>query len=218
MSDPRHTCFTLCINENDKATRDYVSGYDFKGFENEVIIENLPKTNLAKYYNMIYDQTKTKTEPGTVVSQVGDDMVFRTKGWDERMLALINTYKGIGVFWCNDDFIAKERCPVNLFVTRQFIEATGKPFMCEEFPADMIDYIWGKIGKYTRTSHYLSDVHIFHNHSSNKPLGKRDLTHRRLMVLQEEAHRIGGKPRAKAVAHEITEILIKKGLVGTSIC
>ena len=148
-----------------------------------------------------------------LVSQLGDDMVFKTHGWDTRLLDIVNSYNGIGVFWCNDDYIAHERCAVNLFVTRKMVEATERPFMCEEFAADYIDYLWTKVGKYTRSCHYLQNVIIKHNHNTSKPKEDWDPTFQRLKVIQDQAS-VLGKARAKEVAREIADILIKKGFIG----
>lgn len=218
MSDPELSCFCFRIHTEDTATKKFLKDYDFKGFGCEIIEEDpLPAINLGKFFNQLYEKTKTRTEPETVVSLLGDDMEFKTRGWDERVLSLINQYQGIGVFWVNDDYIAHERCPVNMFVTRQFVEATEHPFMNEEFPADFIDYIWGKVGKFTRTSHYLPNVIIYHNHNTRKPKEQWDSTFQAMKTAQEDAWKIG-KPRAKQIAREIADILIKKGMTGDSIC
>ena len=215
MSSPAISRFLFCVNKNDDETISFLKKKHFGEFKCDTIIEDLPKINLARYFNMLYDKAKEYGED-CVVSQLGDDMVFRTPGWDKKILETINAYNGVGVFWCNDDYIAAERCPVNLFVTRKMVEATERPFMCETFEADMIDYIWGKVGKYTRTSHYLPDVHIWHNHSTHLPIEKRDATFQRLSKVQDEAHKIG-KPKAKEVAKEIADVLISKGFTGESV-
>jgi hypothetical protein len=215
MSNPRKICFAFCVNENDQETRNYLLHKDFNGIDIVLVSENLSKPSLAKYFNMLYEAVM-KFGENCVVSMLGDDMVFKTNGWDQRILDLINMYEGVGVFWCNDDYIAHERCPVNLFVTQKMVKATGKPFMCEEFGADYIDYLWGKVGKYTATSHYLPDVIIWHNHSTNKPPEQRDPTFQRLSKVQDEAKQLG-KKRCKEIAAEIAETLRSKGFVGDSI-
>lgn len=214
-SSPNNIRFVFCINEKDDDTISYLKRKHFNDFECDVIVESLPSPNLATYFNLMYEKVKEFGDD-CVISQLGDDMEFRTPGWDQKLLDAINIYEGIGVFWCNDDYIAGSRCPVNLFVTRKMVEATERPFMADEFAADMIDYIWGKIGKYTRTSHYFPDIHIWHNHSSIKPPEQRDATFQRLSKIQAEAHKIG-KGRAKEIAHEIAGILISKGFKGNSI-
>jgi hypothetical protein len=219
-SSPDRVRFVFCINTKDVKTSDMLKdNYYLQAgicpFEYTVVPENLPSPNLATYFNLMYEKTKEFGD-NCVISQLGDDMEFRTPGWDQKLLDAINAYDGIGVFWCNDDYIAGERCPVNLFVTRKMVEATEHPFMADEFAADMIDYIWGKIGKYTETSHYFPDIHIWHNHSTNLPPEQRDATFQRLSKIQDQAHKIG-KARAREIAHEIAEILISKGFKGNSI-
>ena len=208
--------FGFCVNAADRATVEYIMRREWpEGIDYWVITESLPKPNLATYFNMLYEELKRRGDKGAVASMVGDDMIFETHGWNVRLLALINQYKGTGVFWCNDLFIARERCPVNLFVTQDFIEATEHPFMCEEFEGEMIDWLWGKVGKYTRTSHYDPDIHIRHDHDGSKP--DKDATTLRLLPSKNQGHAIG-KGRARQVAIEIAEILKAKGLTGESVC
>jgi hypothetical protein len=205
------------VNENDEETRKFLQGYDFKGHEWEIIYENLKKPNLGYFFNLIYDNTKTKEQAGTVVSMVGDDMEFRTDGWDRKILDLINHYNGIGVFFCNDDYIARERCCVNLFVTRAFIKLTMRPFMAD-FEAEMIDVVWTEVGKKTKTLHFLADVIIKHNHSTAKPKEQWDKTYNRLRLEQEKIHHDGGKAKAKKIGSVIADRLSGLGIIGDSIC
>jgi hypothetical protein len=215
-STPRSVSFAFCVNVHDEATKAFLRAFDWKGHEWEMIEEDLPKPDLSIYFNMLYNQTKTKREGGTVVTMMGDDFVFETGGWDARILALINAYAGVGVFFVNDSYIARERCCVNLFVTRQFVEATERPFMAD-FPAEMIDVVWHSVGKLTRTLHFDADTIIRHNHSTRKPVDQWDATFKRLNAIQTAVHAEGGKARAKQIAAEIAEILKRKGLVGDSI-
>jgi len=207
-------CFSFCVNGKDVDTLKYITERKWK-FPYEIIMEDLSKPHLAKYYNMIYNLSKWKPEKETVVSMVGDDMQFLTPNWDIKILELINHYKGIGVFWANDDYIARERLCVNMFVTRDFVEATEHDFMCELFAAEMIDYLWHKVGKYTRTLHFDPDIHIKHDHQYSYPT--KDDTFNRLQPLRDAAW-IGGKLKAKEIASKIAEILKKKGMVGKSVC
>ena len=200
----------FCVNKNDHATKCYLNSK----IECKIVEENLPRPNLAKFFNLMYDEVR---DPGVVVTMLGDDMEFRTPGWDRRMLDLINTHKGVGVFWANDDYIARERMCVNVFVTSDFVHATEHPFMDERFEADMIDYLWHKVGQYTNTLHFDPDTHIFHNHNTTKPAIAWDATFKRLAPGRAQGAQVG-KGEAKRIAAEIAEILKKKGLVGDSVC
>jgi hypothetical protein len=207
-------CFSLCVNKKDLATINYLDERVWK-FDYEVIFEETEKPHLAKYFNLLYGKSKWKKDGSTVVSMVGDDMEFLTPNWDKKMLDLINKYNGVGVFWGDDDFIARERLCVNMFVTRYFVDATEHPFMCELFAAEMIDYLWYKVGKYTRTLHFDPNIIIKHNHMYKQE--NKDETFKRLEPMRKVAWD-GGKIKAKDVAAKIAGILKAKGMVGNSIC
>ena len=213
MSDSSRVHFAFLVNVNDSATKDFINAFDFKGCGWEMIEESLPTPHLARYFNMLYALTKTRDEAGTVVTMVGDDMEFKTKDWDYRILQLINNYDGVGIFWANDEYIAREKLCVNIFTTRKFVMATDRPFMCELFPGEMIDLVWYEVGRITKTLHFDPYTIIYHNHSGKKP----DLTCKRLQPSRDEGWRIG-KAKARQVAEEIAAILIRKGMTGTSIC
>lgn len=150
-NNPAALRFSFCVNKKDFDTFGFIINYAWpEGVEYEIIQEDSIQPNLAKYFNLLYDNTKFNN-PDTIVSMVGDDMEFKTKGWDLELLNLIQSYNGVGVFWCNDDYIAHENLCVNLFVTRKFVEATRKPFMCDLYHADMIDLVWMRIGVLTNT-------------------------------------------------------------------
>jgi len=212
-SDPARVHFAFLVNSGDQQTKDFIQNFNFAGHQWEMIEEGLPAPHLAKYYNMLYAMTNTRDEAGTVVSMCGDDFIFRTKNWDKALLDSINHYEGIGCFYCNDDFIGREKLCVNLFLTRKFITLTEHPFMCELYPAEFIDFIWTEVGRFTKTLHFLADVHIFHDHGSKNP----DSTYNRLQPFRKEGWRIG-KAKAKEIAFEIAQVLLKKGIKGDSIC
>lgn len=204
--------FCFCVNKNDTDTQNYLNQYPFPAtVEWEMMIEDLIQPNLAKYFNMMYDKTKFNRDE-TLVTMVGDDMEFITHGWDERILEEVNKYSGIGVFWCNDDYIAKSRLCVNLFVSRKFVQATRKPFMCPLFPADMIDVVWMEVGVRSNTGHYLSQVIIKHNHNSKKVYDQQDETFRRISPLQKSASTKFNTGKAMAYATMVVANLIEEGM------
>lgn len=106
-----------------------------------------------------------------IISMIGDDMAFRTKGWDARILEQFSPSKcpadNIKMVHCND-LKRKEKLAVNLFIHRDYMKHTGY-FMREEFKINWIDLwlhqIYSSIGRRT----YLPDVVIEHLHWS---LGK----------------------------------------------
>ena len=100
---------------------------------------------------------------------VGDDMEWRTSGYDLKILSAINRVNGYGLVYCNDDFVQGGKLCVNLFTTRKFVEITGKPFMCELFAAYYIDTVWMEVAKKTKTAIYLGDVILKHHHYTANP-------------------------------------------------
>ncbi len=103
---------------------------------------------------------------GTIVSMVADDMEWRTSGFDLAILDMINKIKGIGIVYCNDDYIQGKKLCVNLFTTRKYIEATRHPFMCEKFQSYFIDTVHMRIASKIKKAYYLKDVILKHHHYS----------------------------------------------------
>ena len=215
-SDLKNLKFAFCVNQGDHDTYRYLKSLPWPNRDNVLIVQEFTKEpNLAVYFNILYNETK-KFGENCLVSMLGDDMEFMTPNWDRDIISLVNQYKGIGVFWCNDAYIAKERMCVNMFVSRMFADATEYPFMAEIFKGDMIDYIWRKVAKYTKTAHYLPNVVIKHNHNTSKPQNQWDSTFNRLRPAQAQGHQIG-KEKAREIAHAMADALIRKGLVGDAI-
>ena len=211
-----HFCF--CVNTNDAETTNYLNKFNFGEFTHEIVFEQTVRPNLAHYYNLMYDKTIKKNEPGTLVSMVGDDMEFKTPGWETTLFLWVNRYNGIGVFFCNDTNRAKHNCPVNLFVSRKMVDLTGKPFMAPEFEAEMIDIVWYWVGKDTKTLHYFPEVIIHHNHSTKYQQNQWDATFNRLRLSQVAVHKRGGKERAIEIGKQIARVLLSKGILGDSDC
>ena len=187
-SDPSKVLFSILVDEDDTETISYIMGRN-QGDQIEMLI-NKDKSgpHLARFFNEIYDRTRYQ-EPGTLVSLVGDDMVFLTPGWESRILDKMNEHGGDAVVYCDDDNTQHENLCVHLFTSRKVVKATGKPFMCPWYPADYIDLVWMLVGKRSGILYYLSDVKIRHEHSAVKPAEERDPTFNRLRsVYEPERH------------------------------
>lgn len=211
-NDPSRIRFGLCVNEKDQETLAYINQRYWPSDDCfDVVLENTRQPNLSFYFNEIYKRTRFK-EPGTLVSQLGDDMVFYTKGWDERVLDETNRREGKAVVYCDDNYIAHDKCCVNFFTTRLMVEAQRKPFMCEFFHADMIDMIWTMVGAMTGTLAYLPDVVIQHNHSTKVEKEKWDETYQRLAPVQKAANGRDNQKYAAAYATLCAKNLIEGGI------
>jgi len=217
-SGSEHVNFAFCVNEKDKATRGYLQRVNFGKFKHDIVLESYPTPNLAAYFNLLYAQSPLANVPGTMVSMLGDDMVFVTPGWAEEILKWTNERKGIGVYFCNDMFEAHGRCCVNMFVTREMVAFTEAPFMAPEFPAEMIDVVWHVAGRISKNLHYFPNLIIRHDHNRRKIQIHWDPTFNRLRNVQIQVHASGGKKRAIKLGEEIGFRLIQKGIVGDSDC
>ena len=201
---------TMCVNKNDSETLQFIDEYEFGDLKHETKIENTRQPNLAKYFNLMEEESMWQGD-NTIITMFGDDMEFLTRGWDTKIIDRINEQQGVGVFYCNDNFIAKKSLCVNLFVTRPFVDATQVPFMCDIYHADMIDLVWYYVGYYTSTLHYFEDIEIQHNHNTKKPEMKWDETFRRLRPVQSLANKEENQAKCQRYAGLIARNLIRSG-------
>jgi hypothetical protein len=213
--DPSRINFCFCVNAKDAKSIAFVNELEGKRLEDPragstvIVKEKSIQPNLSLYFNMMYDAVLPLTGGDCVVSMLGDDMEFATKGYDTRLLDEINKRDGLGVFWCNDGYVAGSRCCVNLFVTKKMVDLTGRPFMCPLYRADMIDAVWWWIGAMTGTHCYLSDVVIKHLHNTSLPA--YDETFRRLRPLQVSANSPANQQLGKVYATIVAGNLIAAG-------
>jgi len=204
--------FCFCVNKTDEISKDTIGAMFWPDQSiYEAIEETTVQPNLSLYFNMMYNNTSFN-EPGTVVSMVGDDMVFLTKGWDTKILEKINEHDGLALVYCDDNFIAHEKMCVNLFTTRKLVETTGKPFMCEFFHADMIDLVWQYIGTMTGLLKYMPEVIIQHNHSTKVAEKDWDETFKRLSPVQKVANNSQNQRLAVAYSTLVARRLIDAGV------
>lgn len=202
-------CFCLCVNRRDEATQSLLASGNWpEDMLIEVIEENTIQPDLAYYFNLMYDRTRFG-DGATLVSMFGDDMVFETQSWDQIVLERVNATGGKGVYWCDDAYIAHERLPVNLMVTRDLVRATRLPFMCPYYRADMIDTVWGAVASYTGLRQYIPEVVVRHEHNTKLPVREFDKTFERLRPLQQAANdktlqRSGGVYAAMAAGNLIS--------------
>jgi len=166
-SDKSKICFSFVVNQNDKETQEFIKKrFEKVESEYEILIENLPEPHLAKFWNMFYEKTKFQ-EYSTLVSMTGDDMQFRTEGWDSLVLKWVNYLGGIGLFYGDDCKNSHEKLSVFFFTSRKYIDALKPlPFMCEMFPCDDMDVVHYNTALTLNRLFYIKDLKIFHNHAT----------------------------------------------------
>lgn len=184
ISDTKNVCVCFVVNERDKESEEVIERLCNTELEYEILYENSTECNLSQYFNIAYDNTCFK-RPGTCVSMFGDDMVFGTKGWDKLVLEKINDTFGYSIVYGDDDFCQHENLCVYFVTSRELVEATGKPFMCEGFKIDCIDNVWMELGRKLNILSYMPNWHVRHDHATK--VGK-DSTWMRMQAGYKSSH------------------------------
>ena len=131
---------------------------------------------LGKLWNLLVDNS---TED--IISMIGDDMVFKTKDWDLKILEEFKSgpSDNIKAVHCNDDCHGA-KLAVNLFCHRKYAEIMGG-FMREEFKINWVDQWLHQVFSAFDRLTYRGDIMIEHRHWV---LGKnvRDKTADRMAV------------------------------------
>ena len=165
--DLSNVCIAFVVNEKDRSSVEKINKVCEGVVDYEIILEDTKECDVSYYFNLAYEKTKFN-DPGTCVSMFGDDMVFVTEGWDTMMLKKINEMFGFGIVYGDDDFCQHENLCVYFITSREFVELTGKPFMCEGVLFDFIDTIWMEFARKLNCAAYLKDLHIRHEHATAK--------------------------------------------------
>lgn len=114
---------------------------------------------LGKLWNLLVDNS---TED--IISMIGDDMVFKTKDWD---LKILEEFKNgpsdnIKAVHCNDDCHGA-KLAVNLFCHRKYADVMGG-FMREEFKINWVDQWLHQVFSAFDRLTYRGDIMIEHRH------------------------------------------------------
>lgn len=180
-ADPKCLAFTIMVNKGDSETEAFVKDWwhaaEADGMRVSVVLVDYPKPNLGWFYNTLYEFTPFKSDD-LAVTLLGDDMIFRTKGWDARVLEELNKVQGLGMVHCRDG-IQNGKIAVNFFTSRAWVNATGGRFMVDT-PVDFVDVAATEVARKLGREIYLDNVEIEHDHSSLKAEKDWDEGFRRL--------------------------------------
>jgi hypothetical protein len=114
---------------------------------------------LGKLWNIL-----TRESSEEIISMIGDDMVFKTKDWDVKIIEeFLNMPEDkIQAVHCNDD-CHRSRLAVNIFCHRRYAEILGQ-FMREEFKINWVDrWLHQMFSAFDRLK-YRDDIMIEHRH------------------------------------------------------
>ncbi len=148
--------------DEDDPTRDIVKKIEKAiPFLKVVDLPKVPneKANIHKMWN-----TCARASTEEIISMIGDDMIFRTPGWDTE---IINRFDNgpqdkLQLVYCNDGHRGAA-CPVNAFVHRTYMDINGV-FLREEFIANWVDTWLQQVFTALDRIVYLPNYTIEHNH------------------------------------------------------
>jgi hypothetical protein len=186
-SDIKNICYTILVNSDDQETLDFFKSYQMKCDYQIVLTDNIGSPHLAKFFNQMYDETKFNN-PEILVSMLGDDMIFSSANYDGHILSKMNEANGYGIVYGDDQYIQHDKMCVNMFTSRRLIDATGKSFMYEIYPVEIIDLIWTEIGKRLNILYYLDHVKIKHEHSTKIGQCEWDEASKRIHALHDQSY------------------------------
>ena len=135
-----------------------------KSITNLKIVEIPPnpcgKFRLGYFWNVLARNSNEE-----IISMVGDDMVFSTDDWDEKILDEFHEKNCPDKFKlvCGHDGHRKDQFAAWLFIHRFYMEKTGY-FMREEFSRNWIDQWLDNMYASFGRKVYRSDITITHNH------------------------------------------------------
>lgn len=117
---------------------------------------------INKIWNVLYPEAV-----GNILGYIGDDMIFRTPGWDKEIINEFtenqNDKDNIKLVHCFDGFRTQDEICVNAFIHKDFTKIIG--YLCrEEFLINWSDqWLYQTFKPFDRVK-YRPDIHIHHNH------------------------------------------------------
>lgn len=186
VKDINNVTFYLGVDEDDPTLPLAQKLSEAVPFIKVVKIKNEGKfLGLGKLWNILTDESTEE-----IISMIGDDMVFRTKNWDEEIINEFINGPGdkIQAVHCNDDCHG-EKLAVNLFCHRKYAEVLGR-FMREEFRVNWVDQWLHQVFSAFGRLKYRENIMIEHRHWV---LGKnkRDNTAERMAI--EDSNKFSDK-------------------------
>lgn len=118
------------------------------------------KANIHKMWN-----TCARASTEEIIAMIGDDMIFRTPGWDTEIIKQFEQgpKDNLILVWCNDAHRGAA-CPVNAFVHRKYMDINDGIFLREEFIANWVDTWLLQVFTALGRTVYLPNYIIEHNH------------------------------------------------------
>ena len=170
VSDINNVKLYFGIDDDDPTKNDYLKMFSCYNFIKTVEIHNEGRFDgLGKLWNIC-----ARASNEEIISMIGDDMIFKTKGWDVEILKEFSPPKipldKIKMVYGNDCRHGR-KIAVNAFVHRRYMDINGY-FMREEFKVDFIDLWLHQVFHALGRLVYRGDIKIEHNHWTFRKMPK----------------------------------------------
>lgn len=146
---------------------DQVKDYNVGKIKEEGVLVNiLPRMNLCPKLNVM-----SKVDKRSIIGFVGDDVVFRSKGWEEEVISWMEENHSICY---GNDLLQGEDLPNNVFIDKSIIDILGA-MVSPKVQHYYCDNFWKDLGLRIENIKYFPDMIFEHRHWSNEKSDKDDL-------------------------------------------
>lgn len=126
--------------------------------EKNVVITVGPRIVLSKTWNEAY-----KKATGEIFMHMGDDLIFRSKNWDDHVVKVFKKYPDRIAFAFGDDGFWKEKFGTHGFIHKNWIDTVGY-FVPPYFSSDFNDTWLNEVAEVIGRKFYMPKVYIEHMH------------------------------------------------------
>lgn len=161
---------SVYIDNDDQETLEYLKTLN----DNVQIIVGNGTTMFSDMWNKAYE-----VATADILMGCSDDIVFRSKDWDEKVMNIFNEYKDKIVLAYPDDLYQRENLAAIMFLHRRWVETIGY-FLPPYFSCDYADTWVNDIARTLNRRVFMPDVIIEHMHFVAKK-GELDSTHKERM-------------------------------------
>lgn len=121
---------------------------------------------------------------GDIFMHCGDDIIFRSKGWDEMVCNKMNSLPDRIAFVYGDDLIMGEKLGTHGFISREWVKSVGyfvPPIFSSDYNDTWLNEVADKIGR----KFYVPEIVTEHMHFAAKK-SHIDATHRERLQRHQE--------------------------------
>ncbi len=147
---------SVYVDDDDIATQEHL-----KTMKGNIKITIGKRITLSDMPNETY-----KKATSDILTGGGDDVIYRTKNWDEIVMNVFNRYKDKLVLVYPNDLIFGNKLATIFFLHRRWIETLGY-YLPPYYSCDMGDVWMDEVSKLLGRRIYLSDVIVEHMHYRN---------------------------------------------------